>query len=279
MNKTYFKTISLIEWIYLDKEKILLQRDWSKYFDFEIIYLWENILRVGIKKNLKKSESSDLIAKDINKLINQINKDFIEWLKKNLKDHQSLYDIVNKKFIFDVLDKEEKVLTKREYWFNLNKTNNFLHYKELFKSLLKSYFLMFKYSIDKNIIFSFNEENLDFCINRFFNFKSFFLQNEALFDTNNDFFNNWQNSKKIRTLVWKLKENKDNWKKEYLQTIENRIKIWEIKEEHIFRVEVTFSEDLLKELNLKISDLEQNKKEYNFLFFERNDYLVFDVKK
>ena len=36
---------------------------------------------------------------------------------------------------------------------------------------------------------------------------------------------------------------------------------------------------LLKELNLQDKDLNQNKKEYNFLFFERNDYLVFDVKK
>lgn len=256
MSKTYFKTISLIEWIYLDKEKILLQRDWSKYFDFEIKIAERNIFEKWL---LEYEDDEQKKWKKISKL----NIEFIDWLKNILKNNYSIYDIVDSENIKYILG-FDYILNDRIYWI--------LNDEILLKSILW-YIISYNFSLKNSKTLNISLDDIK--VKRKFNFKSFFLQNEALFDANNDFFNTWQNSKKIRTLAWKLKETDENWKKIHLQTIENRIKTWEIKEEHIFRVDVNFDNKLL---DLKDIKIEWNK-EYNFLFFERNDYLVFDVNK
>lgn len=274
MTKTYFEKISLIEWIYLEDENLLLQRDWSKYFEFEILFLWKDVLKQWMKEFFIENEKTKLDNDDIKELKKVYNSNFINWLNDLLKNHQDIYEIVNKQNFFDVLNPNINILNERKYWFNENKSSNYLIYKNDFNKLLTSYFLAFKYSIDKNIVFTINVNELEFCIFRKFNFKEFFIQNEVLFNPDNDFFHAWINPK-IKKILWKLKETDENWKKIELKTIENMIKTWKIKEEHIFRVDINFDNKLL---DLKDIKIEWNK-EYNFLFYERNDYLVFDMKE
>lgn len=290
MSKKYYETISLIEWIYIENENIIIQRDWSKYFDFEIKLISYNkdLLKDWIKYSFINNINSQLWDKVINSIKKSENEIFIKWLHLLLKNYTSFYDILTNKMIFGIDNKQEKmdfILNDRKYIINNWLTNRSIN------AWLKSYLQSFKYWLSKHLVLDLKINTLQFEISRKFNFKDFFLQNEALFDIDNDFYNTEQNSTSIKYLSWKLKEKDTQWNQIDIRTVENMIKSWEIQEKNIFRVDIVFDseslvpknktkelvEELQTELNIISNDLDQNKRIYNFCFFERNEYLVFKI--
>lgn len=265
MSKKYYRTISLIEGVYLEKDKLIIQRDWSKYFDFSI-RIWNTEL---LNENEDEKENERRIIwmlnkqSQWNKRIKDYAKGFVNDIKKAVAQYRSFYDVVDKNYIFrQDSSLNPSILSERKYLLQ------YPYDKVLIKDI-RICVEKFKSSLPKKTIFEFDSDFKDdqCTISRNFNFETLFSHNEALFDVNNDFLKHqWLISKKIRTIFSKFRDT--NW--EIINSIENKIYSGEIPENDIYRISIEIPDDLgLGELN------EDFIPKYDIVFFERGDYIIF----
>lgn len=261
---TYFKEIEIIEWIYLEDKWILIQRDWSNYFDVEL-YCWNKKVIINKNDNDKVKEFLDILLSKLNDKYKSLHKYFNIEKKSNFLNDRT----------YNFKENKERLNKFIQDFYNFFIRDNFKkesEIEEFNKELIKECWC--------NNLDNFNNKNqnleklnileYDFNLKKVFNVKNFFSDFESLLDRSND-FENFRNKKIYLWVKEKI------WEK-YKQLNSLQDKTAQLPEKHKFYVKVNISD--LKNMSIGSEEIKLSGTwKYNDVFImERWNYIYYKKK-